>query len=140
MTARAADDAASGQDALTRAIAGEQAAVYAYGLAGPHLPEPDQALALGGLAAHRLRVVALRQGAPDGLEPGSPAGYDTGPIQTEAEARDLLGGVEARLAAVYADLAAATTGTARTEAVLAARECAVRSVAWGLPPQAFPGR
>jgi len=125
---------------LAAAIEGEQAAVYAYGLAGPHLDEADRGLALGALAAHRLRVLALREVAPDGLEPDAPAGYDVSPVADAAQARALLARVEARLCATYADLAAETSGVDRTQAILSARECAVRSVAWGAPPEAFPGR
>lgn len=125
---------------LAAAIEGEQAAVYAYGLAGPHLDEAERGLALGALAAHRLRVLALRQLTPDGMEPGAPAGYDVPPVEGPEQARLLLAQVESRLCATYADLAAETSGIDRTQAVLSARECAVRSVAWGAPPQAFPGR
>lgn len=127
-------------DALAAAIEGEQAAVYAYGLAGPHLSGAARDLALGGLAAHRARVSLLRETANDAAEPGIPLGYAVTPITDEAGARTLLGEVESRLAAVYADLASATTGSDRIDAVLGARECAIRSVAWGAAPEAFPGQ
>ena len=129
--------------ALTAAIEGEQAAVYAYGLAGPRLAGADADLAAGGLAAHRQRVTLLRERlAATEAEAGPPApgGYGvTAPADATA-ARALLGGVEMRLAAAYADLAAESATAARLEAVGWARECAVRGVAWGLAPEAFPGR
>ena len=125
--------------ALLAAIQVEQAALYAYGLAGPRLPLEGQDLLLGGLAAHRARILVLRQAAPDGSEPGAPGGYAVAAPADADEARSLLAGVEARLSAAYADLAAATNGDERTEAVLAGCECAVRAVAWGGLPEAFPG-
>ncbi len=127
-------------DALTAAIDGEEAAVYAYGVAIPRLSGSLSDLARGGLAAHRLRVISLRQRLPVAQQPPPPGGFDVDPPVDATQASDLLAGVEVRLAAVYADLAAHTFGADRRDAVLAARECAVRSVAWGGTPQAFPGR
>lgn len=126
--------------ALLAAIEGEQAALYAYGVAGPHLDDADRDRALGGLAAHRARIGVLRERADDSAEPGATAGYLTGPVESPVQARALLAGVEARLASAYADLAGASSGADRSEAVLAACECSVRSVGWGGPPEAFPGR
>jgi hypothetical protein len=125
---------------LLAAIEGEEAALYAYGVAGPWLDPPDRDLALGGLAAHRARVLALRTAAPDGDERGAPGGFVTGPVDSPDAARALLAGVEARLAATYADLAAAVTGGDRRNAVLSACECSARSIAWGGSTSAFPGR
>lgn len=130
----------SASTAVTAAITGEEAAVYAYGVAGPWLDGADRDLALGGLAAHRARVLVLRQEAPDSAESGASGGYQTGPVDSPESARSLLAGVEARLAATYADLAAEVTGGDRRNAVLAACECSVRSIAWGAPTSAFPGR
>jgi hypothetical protein len=127
-------------DALIAAIDGESAAVYAYGVAIPRLSGSLGDLARGGLTAHRLRIVSLRQRIPVADQPASAGGFDVDTPTDTTQAASLLAGVEVRLAAVYADLAAATTGTERRDAVLSARECAVRSVAWGGEPQAFPGR
>jgi hypothetical protein len=127
-------------EALAAAIAGEEAATYAYGVAAPWLDRGDRDIALGGLAAHRARVLALREIAPDSSESGAPGGFVTGPVDSDVSARSLLAEVEARLAAVYADLAAATSGAQRREAVLVACECSARSIAWGAPTAAFPGR
>jgi hypothetical protein len=126
--------------ALLAAILGEEAALYAYGVASPWLEGAERDLALGGLAAHRARVLALRTRASDSDESGAPGGYLTGPVDSPQSARALLAGVEARLAAAYADLAAEVTGGDRRNAVLSACECSVRSVAWGGATAAFPGR
>lgn len=126
--------------AIAAAIDGEEAAVYAYGIAIPRLAGSLGDLARGGLAAHRLQVVALRQRIPVADQPAAPGGFDVDVPVDSTQAASLLAGVEVRLAAVYADLAAFSAGAQRREAVLSARECAVRSVAWGAAPQAFPGR
>jgi len=97
--------------ALADAIAGEEAAVYAYGLAGARLSGAARDRALGGLAAHRARVLQLRERA--GSVPGAAGGYDVAAPADEDEARGLLADVESRLAATYADLAAATSGDER---------------------------
>jgi hypothetical protein len=126
--------------ALLAAVLGEEAALYAYGVAGPWLDGAERDLALGGLAAHRARVLALRGRVGDSEESGAPGGFVSGPVDSAASARTLLAKVEARLAAAYADLAAEVTGGDRRNAVLSACECSVRSVAWGGPTAAFPGR
>lgn len=124
---------------LAEIVAAEEAAVYAYGVAGPWLEAVDRDRALGGLAAHRARVLSLRESAADGDESGAVGGYVTGPVDSPASARALLAGVEARLAAHYADLAASTADGERRNAVLSACECSVRSITWGAPTAAFPG-
>lgn len=128
------------ESALGAAILGEEAALYAYGVAGPWLDGAERDLALGGLAAHRARVLVLRTEAADGDETGAPGGFVSGPVDSPASARALLAEVEARLAATYADLAAEVTGGQRRNAVLSACECSVRSIAWGGATAAFPGR
>lgn len=128
------------ESALLAAIAGEEAAVYAYGVAGPWLDATERDRALGGLATHRARVLLLREMLPDSQESGAPGGFQTGPVDSAASARALLAGVEARLAATYADLAAQVTSGDRRNAVLSACECSVRSIGWGAPTAAFPGR
>ena len=129
-------------EALTRAIQGEAAAVYAYGLLGPHLSIDMQGSARSSLNAHRQREIALRVRleAAGGTQPGAAAAYDSPVNVTDSATASLLAGVvEMRLAATYADLAAACEGTDRCDAVLVARECAVRAVGWGAPTQPFPG-
>jgi len=126
--------------ALAGAIEGEEAAIYAYGLAGSRLAGADRDRAFGGLAAHRARLLQLRDLAGAASLPGAPGGYDVAPPSDEQQARSLLADVESRLAATYADLAAATSGDERVNAALAACECEVRAIGWGGPPEAFPGR
>lgn len=127
-------------DAIRAAIEGEEAAVYAYGVAAPRMSGAQADLARGALAAHRLRIVALRELLAPADQPAAPGGFLVDPPADSAAASLLLATIEARLAATYADLAAATRGDQRLDAVRSARESAVRSVAWGAPPEAFPGR
>lgn len=126
--------------ALINAIEGEEAAVYAYGVSAAFLTGAEFDLVRGGLAAHRLKVADLRQMLTPTDQPVSPLGFEvTSPVDA-ATAATLLADVESRLSAVYADLAAESSGDARRNAVRSARECAIRAVAWGAAPQAFPGR
>ena len=129
-------------EALIAAINGEAAAVYAYGLLGPQLDVPTQSLARSSMNAHRQRELSLRAtlDAVGGSQPGAAVAHEPPfPINDAASARELAGLVEMRLAATYADLAGASTGSDRNNAVLAARESAVRGITWGAPTAAFPG-
>ncbi len=126
--------------ALISAIEGEEAAAYAYGVAAAFVTGTQSDLVRGGLAAHRLKVASLRQLLDRTDQPLSPLGFElTVPVDA-ATAATLLADVESRLSAVYADLAAESSGDQRQDAVRAARECAIRAIAWGGTPQAFPGR
>jgi len=129
-------------EALIAAINGEAAAVYAYGLLGPQLDVPTQSLARSSMNAHRQRELSLRArlDATGNEQPGAAAAYEPPfPITDAESAARLAGVVEMRLTATYADLAGASTGSDRNDAVLAARECAVRGITWGAPTAAFPG-
>ena len=122
-------------EAQSAVVQGEDAAVYAYAIAGAR--GPAQRRALAGLDAHRQArdVAAATLSAPP-----PPASAYSLPIHPDSpsHARELLAYVENALVPVYADLAAVTTGDARRRAVIAAQVCASRAVAWGAPTQAFP--
>ncbi|MDA3021784.1 MAG: DUF4439 domain-containing protein [Actinomycetota bacterium] len=127
------------EEARAAAVAGEDAAIYAYGVISAMLGNTERRRALLALRAHqswRDRVAAL---LPAGTAPTPAIAYDF-PFQvTNDEEADLLAQlVENRLVVVYADLAAAASGDGRADAVLAASECATRAVVWGAPSQAFP--
>jgi len=122
-------------EAQSAVVQGEDAAVYAYSIAGARVPAQRRVLA--GLDAHRQArdVAAATLSAPP-----PPASSYALPIQPDSpsRARELLAYVENALVPVYADLAAATTGDDRRRAVIAAQVCASRAVAWGAATQAFP--
>lgn len=129
-------------EAWSAVVAGEDAAVYAYGLVGGRVTGSDRQAALAALTAHRLRRdAAIRQvRSAKATVPAAAAAYDPPfPVTDAASARQLAAVVEQRLAGVYGQLAGAVSGPARKDAALAAQECAARSVAWGAAPQAFPG-
>jgi len=128
----------SPQEARAAAIAGEDACVYAYGIIGANLGAAGQRKARKALDSHRAWRDRL-QAAGDYV-PASPAYQLPFPVQDAASARRLAILVEQRMVPAYADLAAATTGDQRSDAVQAGCECAARAVGWGGPTQAFPGR
>lgn len=128
-------------EAWTAVVAGEDAAIYAYSVAGARVRDAAQRRALSGLDAHRAhrsRAAGLLAAA-GGTAPVPAAAYDLpGDVSTPAGARAALAEVDNALVAVYADAAAAATGGDRRWAARTAAECAARAVSWGAAPQAFP--
>ena len=130
-------------DALQAALAGEHAAVYAYGVVGARLQgRPDERQAQSGYDAHRQRrstITRLLTGAGATPTPAA-AAYDLGgPVSTSTAARALAAGVETRAAATYADVVGAATGAVRQSAALWLADAAVRSTGWSGRPATFPG-
>jgi hypothetical protein len=119
------------------ALAGEDAAVYAYGVVVARLRGADRRQALAALQAHSTWRDRWALQAPDAPAPA--IAYDL-PVAdpSRAQVRELAALVENRLVPIYAELAAASSGDTRTAAVTAAAECATRAVSWGALPQAFP--
>ncbi len=127
---------------LQAALAGEYAAIYAYGRAGGRLTA-DQDTALLYLSAHRTSRDTLRQWLlNDAEQPGPPAPAYTlpGPVNSDRQARQLLAAVELRLIPLYTELIAEQIEDPqrRRRAVRQVRECALRAQSWGAPGQAFP--
>lgn len=122
---------------LLAALAGEDAAVYAYGVVVARVRGADRRQALAALQAHSTWRDRWALAAPDAPAPA--IAYDL-PVAdpNRAQVRDLAALVENRLVPIYAELAAAASGDTRTAAVTAAAECATRAVTWGALPQAFP--
>jgi hypothetical protein len=140
MTVRAAQTAA---DALQAALAGEHAAVYAYGVVGGRLQGlPDQRAAAAGYDTHRQRRTTLtllvQQGGQTPVA-AAPAYELGGPVTTPAQARVLAATVEQRAAATYADVVAATAGATRSAAAGWLADSAVRQATWSSAVEAFPG-
>jgi Domain of unknown function (DUF4439) len=130
-------------DALQEVLAGEHAAVYAYGIVGAQLAgSPDQKTARQAYNLHLARrdhiatVILQAHGVPV----GPLVGYDVGgPVTSKAQARALAARVEAATAGPYADLVTATTGGERGSAAGWLVDAAVRTVRWGGKAVAFPG-
>lgn len=128
-------------EAWTAVVAGEDAAVYAYSVAGAQVTGGARRRALAGLdahTAHRSRAASAVIAA-GGTAPPAAAAYELPPgTGTRAGARAAMAAVDNALVPVYADAAAASTGDDRGWAARAAAECATRAVTWGATPQAFP--
>ena len=133
----------SATDALETALAGEHAAVYAYGVVGARLQgHLDERQARSGYDAHRQRRSTITRMLTDAGATPTPAAaaYDLGgPVLTAAAARTLAAGVETRAAATYADVVSAASGSVRQGASLWLADASVRATGWSGQPAAFPG-
>ena len=133
--------------ALQDCLRAEHAAVYGYGVVGGIMAtaapaSPDRANADASYLVHRDRrdrLAALIDGLdadPAAAEPAYQLPFEVG---GRAGARRLARRIEDRAAAVYAQAVAATVGATRELVAEALTDCAVRGVAWGAAPEAFPG-
>lgn len=122
-------------------VSGEDAAVFALGVAGARLPGAERRRALQQLAGHReARDRAADLVTAAGGEPPVPqAAYALPfPVRSPASARRLLAHVDNGLVGLYADAAADSSATDRRYAARSAARAATRAVEWGAPAQAFP--
>lgn len=130
-------------EAWAAVVAGEDAAIYAYSVAGARVAGPDRRRARAGLDAHReRRARASTLAIAAGGAPPAPSGAYALPddIARPRAAARLLADVDNALVAVFADAAAASAGADRRWAARSAADCAASAVAWGAPTQAFPQR
>lgn len=130
-------------DALQAVLAGEHAAVYAFGVVGARLHgSSDEGDARAAYARHLARRDRVTESLlADGATPVSPAAAYAlgGPVTTSGAARALAATVELGLCGPYADLVAATVADERATAADWCGDAAVRSIGWGGTPVAFPG-
>lgn len=128
-------------EAWSAVVSGEDAAVFAYSVAGARVSASARPRALNGLDAHRShrdRAAAMVV-ASGGSPPAPAAAYDFPfPVDSARAARRLMALVDNRLVGAYADAAEATAGDERRWAARIGAENATRAVAWGADPQAFP--
>ncbi len=128
-------------EAWTAVVTGEDAAIYAYSIAGAQVPTGPRQRAVAGLTAHRSnrsRAAALITEL-GGTPPPGAAGYVLpADIATAKVARATMAAVDNALVAIYADAAAAAEADVRRWAARTAAEYAVRAIGWGADPQAFP--
>lgn len=120
-------------DAVRTVLAGEDAAVYAYGVVAARVTGADRSRALTAMAAHRAArdvLLARLAAASESATPAAAAYTLPAPVTDAASARALAALVEDRLAGQWAGLAAASDGEERTAAALAAQACAVRCATW----------
>ena len=128
--------------AVAAALAGEYAAVYAYGVVGGQAGPSYRRAALERLSWHGVQrdllaaQLSAAGTAPPAAEPAYPLPFA---VRTVADARRLAVHVEQAVAATYADLVAAEPPSRRGQAAEWLAQCAVQSWRWGGVPQAFPG-
>ncbi len=137
-----------GQESVLEAtqlvLAGEHAAVYAYGVMGGRSPAVEAELATRGFVVHRARRDALttsvrEAGAePVVAEPGYALPVD---VVAPAPARRVGEQIEDRCSVLYATLVAAAPAstTTRQQAVTALSDAGVRLLTWGGEAAALPG-
>lgn len=130
-------------DALQAVLAGEHAAVYAYGVVGARLRGTADATEADAAHARHLarRDRVTNELVAAGATPvGSAAAYDLGgPVATPAAAHTLAARVELALCGPYADLVGATEAAERRGAADWVSDAALRAVGWGGEPVPFPG-
>lgn len=131
-------------DGLQDMLAGEHAAVYAYGVIGGRLDYGTryQELATTLYARHRdLRDELADRIAAAGAEPvGTEPAYEL-PVRVDSDtdAQRLGQQVEGRCTVLYAGVVAVASGDVRVLAVDALGDAAVAALEWGAPPAALPG-
>jgi uncharacterized protein DUF4439 len=133
-------------DALQETLADEHAAVWLYGVFGGRTSQaatPDlYAMLRQAYDVHRGRRDQLARTVRDlGAEPVAAAvAYELpSPLQSTGDIRSAALVTERRCAAAYASLVAQSVGDQRRWAITALVDAAVRQLAFGGEPEAFPG-
>ena len=135
---------------LIAALAAEEAAIYAYGVVGVHLPgNADRIQAQAAEQAHRDRRADLvaELSRVRASTPPAPAAYELPfPITDRPSALKLAIHVEDGVAAAWRAVLPVTEDAGRTSALSALTDAAIRATRWrrtaGVTPLtlAFPGR
>lgn len=128
--------------ALTRMLAGEHAAVYAYGVVTARVSDRLRERATAGWQAHVLRRDALKETLlrADVTPPVAAAAYDLGTMTSgSAGAVALATRVEAAVAEVAVSAVHLTHAQHRTAAATAVVDAARRQASWTRGPVALPG-
>lgn len=132
---------ATALDALQALLAGEHAAVYAYGVAVALAADSRQSLAASGLALHTgLRdtvrdLLSASGAAPVAAEPA----YQVGDVAEAADVVDLAASVEEQLAVLQLGVVEASTQALRLWAAVLLVQTARRRASWAGGTTAWPG-
>jgi len=126
--------------AWAAAYAAANAAEFACRTASVALVGRERRQALARAAVHAASRTRMQASLDDQeLLPVAPPAYSRpDDLATPGDGRALISQTENALVPVYADVAAATSGTDRTWAVEQAIDCAIMGVRWGGASQAFP--
>lgn len=136
---RLSDDAAA---AVTTALQGEHAAVYAYGLVAARLTERARTAAVAALEEHEDAVDELSDvlRAEERPVPAAEPAYRLpGPLTAPAEVQALALEIEERLSVLHADTVAASEGGVRILATDLLVRTASRAATWRGAAEALPG-
>ena len=132
--------------ALQATLAGEHAAVYVYAVLGARTSESRSPALFADLdeafRLHRRRRdwLAARIVAHGGSPVPAEVSYELpAPLASVVDMTKAALQVERRLAVVYAQLVASTSGPDRRWAIDALEDCAVRQLAFRGTPEMFPG-
>jgi hypothetical protein len=128
--------------ALQTVLAGEHAAIYAYGVAGAQLRGLPRRRAQLAFTTHRVMRDRLEDLIRErDAEPVAASATYAVPhaVETADDATALATLVEERVAAVYADAVAELDGELRDLAVDNLRDAAVRAAQWRGGSVPFPG-
>jgi hypothetical protein len=126
------------EDALDAALAGEHAAIYAYGLLGPYLTGQALALARQAELDHRNQRDALLETLAH--PPAAEVTYATPfPVTDATSAVRLAVYVEEHCAALWRAATVAATGDARRTGLTALTDAATRAAAFRRAGGASPG-
>ncbi len=133
-------------EALQKALRGEHAALYLYGVLGAQASRSRQpelfARLEDGYDAHRAARDELTELVnAKGLDPApAEVAYEVpGPTDTAQQIEGVARMIETRLTATYSELVASTSGADRQWAIRALDASALRELALGAPAQHFPG-
>jgi uncharacterized protein DUF4439 len=134
--------AAEATRALQAVLAGEHAAVFAYGALAARLTGAQRDAAITALESHRARRDEVTERVRAlGEEPAAaaPAYRLPGRLAHAKDARRLAADVEDRVADLYGQLVAAADGRLRVAAARALADAAVRAATWRGRTSALPG-
>ena len=133
-------------EALQKALRGEHAALYLYGVLGAQASQSRQpelfARLEEGYDAHRAARDELTELVnAKGLDPApAEVSYELpGPTDTATQIEGVARTIETRLTATYGELVASTSGADRRWAIRALDASALRELALGAPARHFPG-
>jgi Domain of unknown function (DUF4439) len=133
-------------DSLQEALAGEHAAIYAYGVLGGRIPAATQPAAATAIAAayatHRARRDQLESFiSAAGKTPVAPdVAYDLeGPVDSPSQVLAVALRLETRCQVLYAQVVGEAGSAERRWASAALTDSAVRALGFGGTPEAFPG-